>query len=178
MSDSSRPHGLQPTRLLRPWDFPGKSTGVGCHCLRRFKALLLLLLSRFSRVRLCATPDGDNGLSSTGIQGQLEMGSCGQSIQSRLWFPSGHVWMWESDYKESWVPKNWCFWTMVLDKTLESPLDSEEIQPVYPKGDQSWVFIWRTDFDHNREAWRAAIHGVSESRTRLSDWIELNRTDS
>ena len=60
-------------------------------------------------------------------------------------FSSGHVWMWELDYKESWVPKNWCFWTMVLDKTLESPLDCKNIQPVHSKGDQSWVFIGSTD---------------------------------
>ena len=53
--------------------------------------------------------------------------------------------MWELDYKESWVPKNWCFWTVVLEKTLESPSDCKEIQPVHPKGDQSWVFIGRTD---------------------------------
>ena len=53
----------------------------------------------------------------------------------------------ELDYKESWVPKNWCFWTVVLEKTLESPLDCKEIQPVHPKGDQSWVFIGRTDVD-------------------------------
>jgi len=53
--------------------------------------------------------------------------------------------MWELDYKESWGPKNWCFWTVVLEKTLESPLDCKEIQPVHPKGDQSWVFIGRTD---------------------------------
>ena len=62
-------------------------------------------------------------------------------------FSSGHVWMWELDYKESWVPKNWCFWTVVLEKTLESPLDGKEIQPVHPKGDQSWVFIGRTDVE-------------------------------
>ena len=60
-------------------------------------------------------------------------------------FSSSYVWMWELDYKESWVSKDWCFWTVVLEKTLESPLDSEEIQPVHPKGDQSWVFIGRTD---------------------------------
>ena len=60
-------------------------------------------------------------------------------------FSSSHVWMWELDYKESWEPKNWCFWTVVLDMILESPLDSKEIQPVHPKGDQSWVFIGRTD---------------------------------
>ena len=53
--------------------------------------------------------------------------------------------MWELDYKESWVPKNWCFWTVVLEKTLENPLDCNEIHPVHPKGDQSWVFIGRTD---------------------------------
>ena len=62
-------------------------------------------------------------------------------------FSSGHVWMWELDYKESWVPKNWCIWTVVLEKTLESPLDCKEIQPVHPKGDQSWVFIGRTDIE-------------------------------
>ena len=60
-------------------------------------------------------------------------------------FSSSHVWMWELDYKESWVPKNWCFSTVVLEKTLESPLDCKEIQPAHPKGDQSWIFIWRTN---------------------------------
>ena len=59
-------------------------------------------------------------------------------------FSSGHVWMWELDYKESWVPKNWCFWTIVLEKTLESPLDSK-IKPVHPKGNQPWIFTGRTD---------------------------------
>ena len=60
-------------------------------------------------------------------------------------FCCSHVWMWELDCEESWAPKNWCFWTVVLEKTLESPLDCKEIQPVHPKGDQSWVFIGRTD---------------------------------
>ena len=60
-------------------------------------------------------------------------------------FSSSHVWMWELDYQESWVPKNWCFWTVVLEKTLESPLDCKEIKPVSPKGDQSWILIGRTD---------------------------------
>ena len=60
-------------------------------------------------------------------------------------FSSGHVWMWELDCEESWAPKNRCFWTVVRGKTLESPLDCKEIQPVHPKGNQSWVFIGRTD---------------------------------
>ena len=60
-------------------------------------------------------------------------------------FSSSHVWVWELDYKESWVLKNWCFWTGVLEKTFESPLDCKEIQPVHPKGNQSWIFTGRTD---------------------------------
>ena len=66
---------------------------------------------------------------------------CSQSFG----FSSGHVWMWELDYQESSVLKNWCFWTVVLEKTLEGPLDCREIKPVNSKGDQSWVFIGRTD---------------------------------
>ena len=60
-------------------------------------------------------------------------------------FSSSYVWMWELDHKESWAPENWCFWTVVLEKTLESPLDSKEIKPIHPKGNQSWIFIGRTD---------------------------------
>ena len=60
-------------------------------------------------------------------------------------FSSSHVWMWELDHKESWAPKNWCFWIVVLEKTLESSFDRQEIKPVNPKGNQSWLFIGRTD---------------------------------
>jgi len=62
-------------------------------------------------------------------------------------FPSSHAWMWELDYKESWAPKNQCFWTVMLEKTLQSLLDSKEIQPVNPKGNQSWIFIGKTDVE-------------------------------
>ena len=137
-------------------------------------------------------------------------------------------------YKESWAPKNWYFWTVVLEKTLESPLDCKEIQPVHPKGDQSWILLGRTDVEaetpiiwppakswliwkdpdagkdwgqeekgmtedeivewhhqlnghgfgwtlgvgDGQEAWCAAVHGVTQSRTRLSDWTELNWNQS
>ena len=62
-------------------------------------------------------------------------------------FSRSHVWMWELEHKEGWMPKNWCFWTMVLEKTLESPLDCKEIKPVDSKSNQSWIFIRRTDVE-------------------------------
>ena len=62
-------------------------------------------------------------------------------------FSSSCIWMWGLDCKESWAPKNWCFWTVVLEKTLESPLDCKEIQPVHPKGNQPWIFTGRTDVE-------------------------------
>ena len=68
----------------------------------------------------------------------------GPSSQS-YGFSSSHVSIWELDYKENWAPKNWCFWTVVLEKTLESPWDYKEVKPVHPKGNQSWIFIGWTD---------------------------------
>ena len=85
----------------------------------------------------------------------------GPSSQS-YGFSSSHVWIWELDYKESWARKNWCFWTMVLEKTLESPLDCKEICPVHPKGYQSWIFTGRTD---------------AEAETPLL-WPPMRRADS
>ena len=71
---------------------------------------------------------------------------CCKGLSSQSYgFSSCHVWMWELDHEESWVLKNWCFWTVVLEKTLESPLDVKEIKPVNPKGNQLWIFIGRTD---------------------------------
>ena len=92
-------------------------------------------------------------------------------------FSSSHVWMWELNYKESWVPKNWCFWTVVLEKTLENTLDCKEIQPVHPKGDQSWIFIGRTDAEaetpilwppdaKNWLIWKDLMLGKIEGRRR------------
>ena len=60
-------------------------------------------------------------------------------------FSSSHIWIWELDHKESWVSNNWCFWTVMLEKTHESPLNCKEIQPVHPKGDKSWIFFGKTD---------------------------------
>ena len=74
----------------------------------------------------------------------LGLASGGPSSQS-YGFSSGHVWMWELDCEESWALKNWCFWTVVLEKTLEHPSDCKEIKPVHSKGNQSWIFIGRTD---------------------------------
>ena len=107
------------------------------------------------------------------------------SIQS-YGFSSGHVWMWKLDYKESWAPNNWCFWTVVLEKTLESPLDCKEIQPVHPNGDQSWVLLeglrlklklqyfghlmWRTD-SLEKTLMLGGIEGRRSGRQKMT-WLD------
>ena len=102
-------------------------------------------------------------------------------------FSSSQVWMWELDYKESWVLKNWCFWIVVLEKNLESPLDCKEIQPVHPKGDQSWVFIGRTDVEAETPIlwppdakswliWKALMLGKIEGRRRRG-WQRMRWLD-
>ena len=98
--------------------------------------------------------------------------------------------MWELDHEEGWVPKNWCFWTVVLEKTLESPLDGKEIQPVHPKGNHSWIFIERTDVDAETpilwspnaknwliwkdtdagENWRQEEKGTQDEIVSLTQW--------
>ena len=90
--------------------------------------------------------DGQGGLACGDSWGRKESDTTERLHFTLLYgFSSGHVWMWELNYKEIWVQKHWCFWTVLLQKTLESPLDCKESQPVHPKGDQSWVCIGRTD---------------------------------
>ena len=95
-------------------------------------------------------------------------------------FSSSHVWVWELDHKESWALKNWCFWTVVLEKTLESPLDSKEIKPINPKGNQSWIFIGRTDAeaeapilwpDAGKSWWERLKAGGKGDDTGWDSWI-------
>ena len=98
----------------------------------------------------------------------------GPSSQS-YGFSSSGVWMWELDYKESWVPKNWCFWTAVLEKTLESSLDCQEIQPAHPKGNQSWIFTGRTDVEAETPIlWPLDAKNwlTGKDRDAVKDWRE------
>ena len=88
-------------------------------------------------------------------------------------FSSCHVWIWELDYKETWVLKNWCFWTVVLQKALKSPLDCKEIQPVHPKGNQSWIFIRRTDVEAETPIlWPPDVRTESFEKTLMLRKIE------
>ena len=86
-------------------------------------------------------------------------------------FSSSHIWVWELDHKESWVLKNWCFWIVVLEKTLENPVDSKEIKPVNPKGNQSWIFIGRTDMKAEAPIiWPPDAKSSLEKTLMLADW--------
>ena len=101
-------------------------------------------------------------------------------------FSSGHVWMWELCCEESWAPKNWCFWSVVLEKTLESPLDCKEIQPVHPKGDQSWVFwkdwcwswssntlaTWCKELTHLKTPWCWESEGRRRKGRQRMRWLD------
>ena len=105
----------------------------------------------------------------------------GPSSQS-YGFSSSHVWMWELDYKESWAPKNWCFWTVVLEKTLESPLDWKEIQQLNPKGNQSWISLGRTDPKAETSIlWPPAVKNrligcipFSRESSQSRDWTQIS----
>ena len=90
-------------------------------------------------------------------------------------FFSSHARMWELDHNEGWALKNWCFWSVVLEKTLESPLDSKEIKSVNPKGNQPWIFIGRTDAEAEASTlWPSVLQfmGVSKSQTQLRNWTK------
>ena len=91
-------------------------------------------------------------------------------------FSGSHVWMWKLDYKESWGLKNWCFWTVVLEKTLESPLDCKEMQPVHSEGDQPWVFIGGTDVEAETPTlWHLMWRADSFEKTLVLEKFEGRR---
>ena len=99
----------------------------------------------------------------------------GPSSQS-YGFSNSHVWMWKLDHKEGWRLKNWRFWTVVLEKTIESPLDCKEIQPVHPKGNQSWIFIGRTDAEaENPILWPPDVKSKLTGKTLMLGKIEGSR---
>ena len=129
--------------LLCPWNSPGKNTGVGCHSflqgifptqgsnlgLLHCRQILYLLSHQGQYV--------ENDKPRQCIEKQRHHFADKGPYSQSYGFSSGRVWMWELDHNEGWVPRNWCFWTVVLEKTLERPLDCKEIQPVNPKGNQS-----------------------------------------
>ena len=130
-------------RLLCPWHFPGNSTGVDCHFLLQgtSRSRDRTQVSHIVDRRLTVWATREVHLDSILKKSILPTNPSSQSYG----FSGSHVQMWELDYKGSWMPKNWCFWTVVLEKTLESPLDWKEIKPVNCKGNQSWIFIGRND---------------------------------
>ena len=120
------------------WGFPSRSGGKESAC-HAGDPNLILRSGRSPREGIGYSPQ----YSWASLVGHY-FADKGLSSQS-YGFSNSHVWMWELDHKKSWVLKNWCFSTVVLEKTLESPLDCKEIQPVHPKGNQSWIFTGRTD---------------------------------
>ena len=130
--------------------------------------LIAKLDSEFSDI-LRELPDIQAGfLKGRETSKGLSSKSCG--------FSSSHVWMWELDYKESWALKSWWFWNEVLEKTLDSPLDCKEIQPVHPKGDQSWIFIGRTDAEAETPIfWPPDVKKYSPVKTLMLQKIEGRR---
>ena len=121
------------------WSCEGRVTHlISCHT---FRALFKMFQSDLSPILLLYANYGNVRKKQ-----RHYFANKGPSSQS-YGFSSSHVWMWELDHKEGWALKNWCFWIVMLEKTLESPLDCKEIQPVHPKGNQSWVFIGRTDVE-------------------------------
>ena len=91
-------------------------------------------------------------------------------IVKAMIFSSSHVWVWELDHEEGWVTKNWCLQTLVLEKTLESPLDCKEIQPVHPKGNQPWIFIGRTDAEADAPSLMQRSDSLEEDPDAGKDW--------
>ena len=108
-------------------------------------------LSKYLKISKDKVPNGFSGFLGFTIQSFKTIRTIDITLSTKVHlfkakvFSSSHVWIWEWDYKESWALKNWCFWTVVLEKTLKSPLDCKEIQSVHPKRNQSWIFIGRTD---------------------------------
>ena len=145
MSDSLWPHELQHPRPPYPSPTPGVHPNP-CPSSRRCHPTISSSVIPFSSCPQSFLALGSFPMSQLFTSGSQSIGvSASTSPSSQGYgFSSSHVGMWELDYRESWAPKNWCFWTVVLEKTLESSLGCREIQPVHPKGYQSWVFIVRT----------------------------------
>ena len=118
------------------------------------------------------SPEASFGL--LGLRQRHYFADKGPSSQS-YGFSSGHVWMWELDYKESWAPKNWCFWNVVLEKTLESLLDCKETKPVHPEGNQSWIFIGSTDTEAEARSNTLATWCEELTHLKRSWWWERLR---
>ena len=121
------------TATVRDFIFLGSKTTENSNCIHEIK-----MLAPWEK----AMTNLDSILKSRDITLQTKV-----HLVKAMVFPVVVLWMWELDYKESWVSKNWCFWAVLSEKTVESPLDCKKIQPVNPKGNQSWIFTWRSDIE-------------------------------